>query len=107
MIKLDKIAAKYFNSYAKRFTSGADWRFLSKERQYEWKLEIAQRIDTCLKELETEIDLPKRTTTGQGSFEKGFLLGEEHENKRLKQKLIELREALESQIEELHESNKD
>lgn len=102
MIRLERLTAEYFNNYARQVTSGADWRFLSKERQYEWQLEMAQRIKACLNEIELSIELPKRVTTDSASFAKGFLLGEEHENKRLKQRIKDLKQSLEDQVEALH-----
>lgn len=102
MIRLERLTAEFFNNYARQVTSGADWRYLSKERQYEWQLEMAQRIKACLFLLEQEVNIPKRQTTGQASFEKGFILGEIHENDRLKNKIKELQQSLEDQIEALH-----
>lgn len=106
MIRLERLTAEYFNRYARQVTSGADWRYLSKERQYDWQLEMAQRIKACLFEIEQQIQLPKRTTTDSASFARGFLLGEEHENKRLKQTIKDLQQSLEDQIEALHNANR-
>lgn len=105
MIRLERLTAEFFNDYARKITAGADWRFLSKERQYEWQLEMARRIQACLIEIKNNIELPARTTTGGASFEKGFMIGEQHENKRLKTKIEELEQSLEDQIEDLHGSN--
>ncbi len=106
MIRLERLTAEYFNNYARQVTSGADWRYLSKDRQYEWQLEMARRIQECLLEIKKEIDPPNRTTSGQASFEKGFILGEQNENKRLKQKIKDMEQSLEDQIEALHADSK-
>ncbi len=102
MIRLERLTAEYFNHYARQVTAGADWKYLSTDRQYEWQLEMAQRLQACLIEIQKEIELPKRITSGQASFEKGFILGEENENKRLKQRIKDLQQSLEDQIEALH-----
>jgi hypothetical protein len=107
MKRLELIAAKHFHKFAKAVTPNADWRYLSKERQLAWQIEIAETFITCLNELEKEIELPGKPSTGQVSFERGFLVGQAQENARLTEKITNIKDTIEMQLEALYEANKD
>lgn len=106
MKNLDRIAAQHFEKYAQQITPGAKWRYLSKERQKAWREEIGYMMLTCLEQVAGDIEMKLPTSTGQVSFEKGFLAGEAHENKRLKSKLIQLKEFVKEQLEATNADSK-
>ncbi len=101
MIKLEKITAEYFNQYAQQVTPKAEWKYLSKERKEEWVLEVAERYKHCLQALKKELARPPLVSTGQAAFEKGFICGEDQENKRITYKLDLLEKSLDEQVENI------
>lgn len=105
MISLEELAHKHFDNYANKITPGADWRLLSKERQYQWKLEIAENIAMCLKALEKELTIVQTAHKYPGGFERGWSAGQLHENTRLKMVLESLREQLNKELQALNEGN--
>lgn len=107
MKRLELLAAKHFHRFAKAVTPNADWRHLSKERQLAWQMEIAETFMTCLNELEKELELPGKVLGGQVSFERGFVVGQAHENARLVEKITNLKDSIETQLEALYEVSKD
>lgn len=102
MKSIERLAAEHFNQYANNITPGANWKYLDKIRQYEWMVETAELMMMCLNTLEKDIELKKRLE-GSNSFEKGFVLGEVQENKRLINHIKTLKDSVSDQIEAFKE----
>lgn len=104
MKKLEHIAQKMFADFAyKRTGIWADWSYLSPKRRLEWVKEVENTFQTCLNILKEEVKPYLQPSSGNSSYEKGFMAGQSFEARRIDGKIENLKKELIKQVETLED----